>query len=373
MRMPVTTCCVLLALAAGVCSTALSADAGLSITCRGIGEKVGDIEVREFTLTNSSSVEAKVLTYGAMITSVVVPDRDGNLDAITLFREDPAEYLTKRGVLGTVVGRFANRIAEAKFALDGREYQLAANSRGNHIHGGPTGFHTQVWDVAGIEKQSDSVAVRLSLISPDGHEGYPGTLTVEVLYRLTESNELWMDYTATTDKPTHLNLTNHAYWNLKGEGDVLGHRLTLRADRYLPTDDAKIPLGELAPVAGTVMDFTEAGTIGSRISEVEGENYDHCYVINRENQPRLALAARVEEPSTGRVMEVYTTQPGVQLYTARGMQFSRGDRTYGSYPALCLETQHFPNAPNEPSFPSTVLRPGETFRETTLHRFLTIP
>lgn len=373
MRMPVTTCCVLLALAAGVCSTSLSADAGLSITCRGIGERVGDIEVREFTLTNSSSVEAKVLTYGAMITSVVVPDRDGNLDAITLFREDPAEYLTKRGVLGTVVGRFANRIAGAKFTLDGREYQLAANSRGNHIHGGPTGFHTQVWDVAGIEKQSDSVAVRLSLISPDGHEGYPGTLSVEVLYRLTESNELWMDYTATTDKPTHLNLTNHAYWNLKGEGDVLGHRLTLHADRYLPTDDAKIPLGELAPVAGTVMDFTEAGTIGSRISEVEGENYDHCYVINREEQPRLALAARVEEPSTGRVMEVYTTQPGVQLYTARGMQFSRGDRTYGSYPALCLETQHFPNAPNEPSFPSTVLRPGETFRETTLHRFSTVP
>ena len=359
----------LITLALAVASPTLSDEPGPNITLRAIGEQVGDAEVHELALTNSSGIEVKVLTLGAMITSVKTPGRDGKVDAITLFREDPAEYLTKRGVLGTVVGRFANRIAGARFTLDGKEYLLASNSQGNHIHGGPTGFQSQAWNIEAIEKHEDSTAVRLSLVSPDGHEGYPGTLKVQVVYRLTQANELWMDYTATTDKPTHVNLTNHAYWNLKGDGDVLGHRLTINADRYLPTDDKKIPLGPLAPVAGTVMDFTEPTTIGSRIEQVEGENYDHCYVLNRGPGTGLTLAARVDEPATGRVMEVFTTQPGVQLYTARGMKFARGDRTYGSHPALCLETQHFPNAPNEPSFPSTVLRPDETLRETTMHRF----
>ena len=354
------------------CAVVTSAEPELSITCQTIGRK-GEREVRQFTLTNSSGIEAKVLTLGAMLTSVRTPDRDGNLDFVTLFREDPDEYLTKRGVLGTVVGRFANRIAGAKFTLDGKEYELAANSQGNHIHGGRTGFQTQVWDVAAVEERGDSIGVRLSLTSPDGHEGYPGTLKVEVLYRLTEDNEFWMDYTATTDKPTHVNLTNHAYWNLKGRGDVLDHRLQLNAKRYLPTDDTKIPLGKLALVEGTAMDFRAPKKIGSRIAQVEGENYDHCYVLNKEKEPALPFAARVEEPITGRVMEVFTTQPGVQLYTARGMKFSRGNRDFGSHPALCLETQHFPNAPNEPSFPTTELRPGETFRETTMHRFSTVP
>ena len=340
----------------------------LSIASQVIGEKDGT-QVRQFTLTNSSGIEAKILTLGAMLTSVKVPDRDGRLGYVTLFREDPTEYLTKRGVLGTVIGRFANRIAGAKFTLDGREYRIAANSQGNHIHGGRTGFHTQVWDVARIEERSDSVGVRLTLTSPDGHEGYPGTLEVEVLYRLTDEDELWMDYKAITDKPTHVNLTNHAYWNLKGHGDVLGHRLLLNAEHYLPSDKTKIPLGNLAPVERTVMDFRNGQTIGSRIKDVEGENYDHCYILNKDGQPALSLAARVEEPTTGRVMEVFTTQPGVQLYTARGMKFSRGDIEFGSHPALCLETQHYPNAPNEPRFPTTVLRPDETCRETTMHRF----
>ncbi len=372
MQLPLKFSALAWAMGLSLCAVALSAESGLTVTSQEIGREVDNTTARQFTLANSLGAEVKVLTYGAMLTSVKVPDRNGHIDAITLFREDPVEYFTKRGVLGTVIGRFANRIEGAKFTLDGKEYDLAANSQGNHIHGGRTGFHTQVWNVESIEKGKDSVGVRLSLVSPDGHEGYPGTLKVRVLYRLTEANELWMDYSATTDKPTHVNLTNHAYWNLKGEGDVLEHRLTVSADRYLPTDARKIPLGRLDPVAGTVMDFTTPKTIGSRIEQVEGQNYDHCFVLNMGPQDGLSLAARVEEPTTGRVMEVFTTQPGVQLYTARGMKFSRGARTYGSHPALCLETQHFPNAPNEPSFPTTVLRPGETLRETTMHRFSTI-
>lgn len=363
----------LMAIVVGVCAESPTPcqEVEPAVYFREIVDQAGDPAVQEFTLTNSSGMEVKILNFGAMITSVKVPDRDGRLDAVTLYREDPAEYLTKRGVLGTVIGRFANRIAGARFVLDGKEYHLAANSQGNHIHGGPTGFQSQVWNAETIEKQTDSVAVRLSLVSPDGHEGYPGTLRTEVIYRLTDANELWMEYTALTDKPTHVNLTNHAYWNLKGEGDVLGHRLTLYADRYLPADDKKIPLGPLAPVAKTCMDFTEPSTIGSRIEQVEGENYDHCYALLKGPGHGLTLAARVEEPTTGRVMDVFTTQPGLQLYTARGMDFSRGGRVFGTYPALCLETQHFPNSPNESEFPTTVLRPGETFREVTMHRFKT--
>lgn len=349
-------------------TVAAATSSELNITSKDIGRKDG-LEVRQFTLANSSGMEVKILTLGAMLTSVKTPDRHGNLGYVTLFHDDPAEYLAKRGVLGTVIGRFANRISGAKFTLDGKKYELAANSQGNHIHGGKTGFHTLVWNLAEVQRYDDSVGVRLSLTSPDGHEGYPGTLHVEVLYRLTDTNELWMNYKATTDKPTHVNLTNHAYWNLRGEGDVLGHQLTLNANRYLPSDARKIPLGQLAPVFGTAMDFTKSNTIGSRIEQVEGENYDHCFVLNKETDTGLSLAARVEEPITGRVMEVFTTQPGVQLYTARGMKFSRGDHQFGSHPALCLETQHFPNTPNEPDFPSTVLRPGETLRETTMHRF----
>ena len=297
---------------------ALAEEPGLSTSLGGIGEHVGDVEVEECTLTNTSGIEVRVLTLGAMITSVKTPDRNGKLDGITLFRENPGEYLKKRGVLGTVIGRFANRIAGAQFTLDGKEYCLTANSQGNHIHGGPTGFHTQVWDVEYLEKEEDSVALCLSLTSPDGQEGYPGTLRVTVVYRLTDRNELWMEYTATTDRPTHVNLTNHAYWNLKGEGDVLGHALKLNADHYLPTDEKKIPIGPPAPVEGTAMDFTDWRTIGSRIERVEGKNYDHCYVINRGEEQKMVLAASVEEPTSGRVMEVFTTQPGVQLYTARG-------------------------------------------------------
>jgi aldose 1-epimerase len=326
--------------------------------------------VHQYTLTNANGLEVKVLTYGAMITTVKVPDRDGRLDSVTLFLDPPTDYLTRRTVLGTIVGRYANRIAGAKFMLDGVEHRISANAGQNHIHGGRNGFHTTVWDAEPIQS-AETVGVELMHTSPDGHEGYPGELSVKVVYKLTRDDTLRMEYTATTDKPTHVNLTNHAYWNLAGagSGDVLNHRLMLNADRYLPVDAKKIPVGELKGVQGTPMDFTEPQTIGSRIDQVDGRNYDHCYVLNKRPGEELSLAARVVEPRSGRIMEVYTTQPGVQLYTAAGMRLKTERVSYGSYHALCLETQHFPDSPNKSHFPSTVLRPGETYREVTVHKF----
>ena len=321
---------------------------------------IGEIDgtpVDQYTLTNANGLEVKVLTYGAMITTVKVPDRDGKLESVTLYKDPPQEYLKRPTVMGAIVGRYANRIAGAKFTLDGVEFALSPNAGKNHIHGGKRGFHTIVWDAKPIEDEK-GVGVELTHTSPDGHEGYPGTLQVNVVYKLTNVDELRMEYTARTDKPTHVNLTNHAYWNLGGadSGEVLDHVLLLNADRYLPFGEGKIPLGELRSVEGTCMDFTKPKTIGSRVDQVEGKAYDHCYVLNKEPGERMSLCARVVEPKSGRAMEVYTTQPGVQLYT-------------GNRRGLCLETQHFPDSPNQPHFPSTVLRPGQTYHEVTVHKF----
>lgn len=329
-------------------------------------------EVDQYTLSNTSGLEVKVMTYGATITSVKVPDREGNFQNITLYLDSLEDYLRGHPLFGSLVGRYANRIAGAKFTLDGVQYTLTANAGSNHIHGGKQGFQKLVWKAAPV-RDTESVGVELWHTSPDGHEGYPGTLAVKVTYKLTNDNQLQMEYVAQTDKPTHVNLTNHAYWNLAGagSGDVLGHLLMLNADRYLPTDEKKIPLGQLRSVKGTTMDFTQPQPIGSRIDQVENSNYDHCYVLNKKPQERLSLAARVVEPASGRVMEVYTTQPGVQLYTAKGLssRFKAGGVAYGPYHGFCLETQHFPDSPNRPEFPSTVLRPGETYRHTTIHKF----
>ncbi|MFV1967005.1 MAG: aldose epimerase family protein [Pirellulaceae bacterium] len=326
-----------------------------------IGQMPDGTTVDQYALTNRNGLEVKVLTYGAMITSVKVPDRDGKRDSVTLFLDPPSEYLKRRSVMGAMVGRFANRIAKAKFTLDGAEFELSANARAHHIHGGKNGFHTVVWEATPFE-DDEGQGVRLVHVSPDGDEGYPGKLEVMVVYLLTDDNQLKMEYVARTDKPTHINLTNHAYWNLAGadSGDVLGHELMLNADHFLVAGEEKIPSGEIGTVKGTAMDFTEPKTIGSRVEEVEYGYYDHCYVLNKPADERLSLAARVVEPQSGRVMEVYTTQPGVQLYT-------------GNKRALCLETQHYPNTPNEPSFPSTVLRPGEVFHEMTIHKFSVLP
>ncbi len=322
-----------------------------------IGRVPDGTQVDQYTLTNADGLEVKVLTRGAMITTVKVPDRDGDFQSVTVPLGPPEACIERRSVMGTIVGRYANRIAGAKFTLDGVEYALSANAGKNHIHGGRDGFHTVVWDAEPIE-DAEGVGVELRHTSRDGHAGYPGTLEVTLLYKLTDRNELRMDYTARTDKPTHVNLTNHAFWNLAGaeSGDTLDHELLLNADHYLPFGEGKIPTGEIRSVKDTCMDFTRPKTIGSRIDQVEGGNYDHCYVLNKKPGERLSLCARVVEPESGRVMEVYTTQPGVQLYT-------------GNRRGFCLETQHFPDAPNRPEFPSTVLRPGETFHEVTVHKF----
>jgi len=335
-----------------------------------VGKMPDGADVHEYTLTNVHGLEAKVLTYGAMLTTVKVPDKDGKFESVTLYLDSFEDYLKGHPLFGSVVGRFANRIAGAQFSIDGVVHKVTPNAGANHIHGGREGFHKIVWQADSF-REKDAVGVILRHTSPDGNEGYPGTLDVIVTYTLRNDNELVMDYQAVTDKPTVLNLTNHAYWNLAGagSGDVLDHILMLDAESYLPSDQAKIPTGEIKPVKGTVMDFTTPQTVGSRIKQVDGENYDHCYVLGESKRPRLF--ARVVEAKSGRVMEVFTTQPGVQLYTAKHLnsKLKTSRFAYGPYHGLCLETQHYPDAPNKPNFPSAVLRPGETFKHTTIHKF----
>lgn len=335
-----------------------------------LGTDADGVEIEQYTLTNANGMRAKIMTLGATLTSVEVPDRDGKLQNVTLSLDRVEEYVAGHPCFGSICGRYANRIAKGKFTLEGQEYTLAVNNGPNHLHGGIRGFHKVVW-TAGPASAENGVGVTFTYQSRDGEEGYPGNLTVKAIYRLTNDDELTMEYVAVTDKATPVNLTNHAYWNLSGggSGDVLDHELLLNADRYLPVDETQIPLGELRSVRGTPMDFTTPREIGSRIGEVAG-GYDHCYVVNRKAGETPALAARLRDPKSGRVMEVYTTQPGVQLYTANGLKQKRSDGTeYGPHAGVCLETQHFPDAPNQPQFPSTILRRDETFRELTVHKF----
>jgi aldose 1-epimerase len=349
---------------------------GLKVERAPFGQMPDGTKVDLYTLTNALGLEVKVMTYGATMTSVEAPDRRGNLANVTLYLDTFEDYLRGHPLFGSVVGRYANRIAGAEFNLDGVEHHVTPNAGKNHIHGGRQGFQKLVWDAAPIRTEK-AVGVALTHTSPDGHEGYPGTLAVKVVYELNDDNELKMEYTATTDKPTVVNLTNHAYWNLggAGSGDVLNHVLTLNSDHYLKADRQKIPTGEIRSVKGTPMDFTKPHAIGSRIEEVEGENYDHCYVVNKAPDDELSLVAKVVEPKSGRVMEVHATKPGVQLYTARGLsdKFKSADGAYGPYHGFCLETQHYPDSPNKPQFPSPVLRPGEAYRHVTVHKFSVQP
>lgn len=330
-----------------------------------------------YTLTNSAGMSAAITNYGGIIVSLFTPDRDGRLADVTLGFDTLAEYFDKSPYFGAVIGRFGNRIAGGKFSLNGVTYTLAQNDGSNHLHGGLTGFDKVVWQ-AQAQSTAQGEALILTYVSPDGEEGYPGTLTVTVTYILTEANELKIDYQAQTDQATVLNLTNHAYFNLKGEGqgDILDHELTLTAPAFTPVDANLIPTGEIVPVAGTPLDFTRPIAIGERIDQDDvqlkrGGGYDHNYCLDQA-AGKPVLAARVYEPQTGRVMEVFTTQPGVQLYTGNFMRDIPGKNghIYPKRGAFCLETQHYPDSPNQPNFPTAVLEPGRQYFHTTVFKFL---
>jgi aldose 1-epimerase len=330
-----------------------------------------------YTLKNRRGAEARITTYGGAVVSLKVPDRAGKFDDVVLGFEDIEGYQKTTTYIGSLVGRYANRIARGRFSLNGTEYTLATNNGENHLHGGVRGFDKMVWKARPLAARGGQ-ALELTYLSRDGEEGYPGNLTVRVVYTLTDANELKIDYYATTDKDTVVNLTNHNYYNLAGQGngDILGHLLTLNAGRFTPTDAGAIPTGELRAVRGTPFDFTRATAIGARIEQDEeqlklGRGYDHNFVVN--GRPGvLRLAARVTEPTTGRVMEVLTTEPGVQLYTGNyldGSDVGKGGKPYRHRYGFCLETQHYPDSPNRPAFPSTVLRKGGRFRSTTVYKF----
>jgi len=332
-----------------------------------------------YVLTNANGMEVAITNYGATVVSLKVPDRSGGFADVVLGFDKFDGYLGNEPYFGAVVGRYGNRIAGGRFTLDGHEYHLAQNDGKNTLHGGLKGFDKRVWSVKDVSK-NDAPAIQLSYLSKDGEEGYPGNLSATVTYTLTARNELRIDYAATTDKPTVHNLTNHSYFNLAGEGngDVLSHLMTIHADRFTPVDATLIPTGELQSVAGTPLDFRAPAAIGARIDADHeqiklGHGYDHNFVLNRKGG-ELFLAARITEPTSGRVMEVLTTQPGLQFYTGNfldGTIHGKGGKVYGRRSAFCMETQHFPDSPNQPKFPSVVLKPGERFTSTTVFRFST--
>jgi aldose 1-epimerase len=323
-----------------------------------------------YTLTNDKGVRARLTTYGAILVSLEVPDRDGRLGDVVLGYETLDGYVKNNPYFGAIVGRYGNRIAKGRFTLDGATYKLAANNGENHLHGGLKGFDKIVWGALAIN-EAGIVGVRFTYLSKDGEEGYPGNLNVTVDYTLDNDNQLAIAYEATTDKATPVNLTHHSYWNLTGaKTDILGHELQLNADKYTPVDAGLIPTGALAPVKGTAMDFTAPTAIGSRIAKVEG-GYDHNYALTRE-AAGLAPAARLSDPQSGRVLEIRTTEPGIQFYSGNfldGTITGKGGIVYKKHFGLCLETQHFPDSPNHPNFPTTILKPGQTYKSLTVHRF----
>ncbi len=344
-------------------------------TPAGFGKTADGATIHVYTLTNKNGVEARITNYGGRLVSLKTPDRTGSRADVVLGFDSVEGYLANPGpFFGALIGRYGNRIAHARFTLNGVEYKVDKNNGENSLHGGAHGFDKAVWTA----RELPDGGLELKYLSKDGEEGFPGNLTATVAYHLTDANELRIDYLATTDKTTVVNLTNHAYFNLKGagSGDILGHLITLNADRFTPVDAGLIPTGELRAVAGTPFDFRTPVAIGARIDQDDeqlklGKGYDHNWVLNRSGN-ELQLAARVEEPSTGRVMEVLTTEPGVQFYTGNfldGSAKGKGGKGYGHRSGFCLETQHFPDSPNQPAFPSTILNPGEQFQSTTVYRF----
>ena len=334
--------------------------------------------VNLYTMTNAHGMEVRAMNYGGIVVSLRVPDRSGTLADVVLGYDDLKPYLTNKPYFGALIGRYGNRIADGKFTLDGVEYHLAKNNGPNSLHGGLEGFNKVLWHAESAESNR-GVELVLTYTSKDGEEGFPGNLKTNVTYTLTEQNELIFEYEARTDKATPVNLTHHGYFNLAGEGngDVLEHELMLNADRFTPVDKTLIPTGELRSVIGTPLDFTKPNAIGTRIHEnfeqlaIAG-GYDHNFVIHRKGDS-LELTARVYEPRSGRVMEVLTTEPGVQFYSSNFLDGEQGKKghIYNKHAAFCLETQHFPDSPNHPDFPSTLLRPGQAYHSQTIYKFST--
>jgi aldose 1-epimerase len=346
-----------------------------SVTRGGFGTLPDGTAIEVYTLTNASGVEVRAITYGGIIVSIRTPDRSGAFADIVLGHDTIDGYAKNSPYFGCITGRYANRIARGRFTLDGATYTLATNNGPNHLHGGVKGFDKVVWAAEAV-RNPNGAGVTFTYTSRDGEEGYPGTLKARVTYTLTDRNELIVDYEATTDKATVVNLTQHSYFNLAGGGDILGHELQIEADRYTPVDATLIPTGELAPVAATPFDFRKPVAIGARITQDHpqlkaGGGYDHNFVLVRSGSG-LARAARVVEPTTGRTLDVSTTEPGLQLYTGNfldGTIAGKAGRVYGHRSGFCLETQHYPDSPNQTAFPSTVLRPGQTYKTTTVFTF----
>jgi aldose 1-epimerase len=354
----------------------LQAEAKSKMQEQSFGKTEDGQPVNLYILTNKNGMEAAISNYGGTVVSLKVADRNGKFEDVVLGYDNLDGYATGKAYIGATVGRYANRIAHATFTLDGVNYTLAKNDGDNHLHGG---FNKRVWtanDVSGPAGQ----ALELTYLSKDGEEGFPGTLPVKVVYTLTDQNELKIDYSATTDKDTVLNLTNHAYFNLAGQGngDILQQQVMIRADRFTPIDATSIPTGELRSVKGTPFDFTNSTAIGARIDQDDqqlklGRGYDHNWVLNNATPGSLFLAAQTYDPHSGRVLEVLTTEPGIQLYTGNFLDGVHGKdgKVYNRRYAFCLETQHFPDSPNHPNFPSTELKPGQHFQSTTVYKFST--
>jgi aldose 1-epimerase len=343
----------------------------LTVEKKPFGKLEDGREVSQYTVRNAHGLALTMIDYGATIIVFEAYDRDANRRNIVLGFDNLQGYLQRHPYFGSTVGRYCNRIAGAKFTLEGREYKLAANNGANHLHGGEVGLDRVLWQAEPIEG-FESGGIQFTYDSPDGEEGYPGNLRVTATYVVNNDNELVISLMATTDKPTPVNLTNHAYWNLggAGSGTILGHELTIHADKYLPVNEGLIPTGELADVAGTPFDLRQPHQVGERIGQLKNnpQGYDHCYVL-RGGSDKLPLAARVREPKSGRVMEIRTSQPAVQFYTGNFLDGTPASGGFPQYAGLCLETQHFPDSPNQPAFPNTILRPGETYRQVTAYKF----
>lgn len=342
-----------------------------SIATEDYGKLKSGEMVTKYVCRNASGTTLEMIDYGATVIALYTKDKNGKLDNITLGCKDIVGYQEAGCYFGCTIGRYCNRIAGGKFSIDGEEYKLATNNDANHLHGGKTGFDKHMWKCEQIKRQ-DSIGLKFTLKSEDGDEGFPGNLIVTAEYLLTENNELVVDLKAETDKTTHVNLTNHCYWNLAGEksGKILGQEVKIEAEKYIPVGGDGIPTGEIADVAGTPFDFTDFHSIGKRIKLVGGEpiGYDHCYALKNQTG-ELALAATARDAASGRMMEVHTTQPGVQFYSGNFLDGSSESGGFNQHEGFCLETQHYPDTPNRPNFKSTVLKPGETYRQRTVHRF----